>query len=178
MKWRLETRKLSDLKPNPKNPRKMSKKDADHLEKSIEKFGLCEPIVITQEGLIIGGHQRVKTMEKMGHEETEVYVPDEPLSPEETDELNIRLNKNNGSFDFDLLANNWDPLDLMDWGFSVEELHLDCLPGEEEPGAKGAAGKCAMNIKFANSEDLQEAESKISLILDTFQGATYKIKVK
>ena len=42
IKWTLVTRKLSDLKDYYKNPRSLSKKQHDHLNKSLEKFGLID----------------------------------------------------------------------------------------------------------------------------------------
>jgi DNA modification methylase len=125
LKWKSETRQLKELINNEKNPRKLSKADALQLQTSLEKFGVCEPIVINWNGEIIGGHQRVRTLKKMGHKEVQVYVPDSPLSEQEANELNIRLNKNIGVWDYDVLANNWEPSDLIEWGFTEEELNFD-----------------------------------------------------
>ena len=35
IQWKTETRKIKDLRPHPKNPRKLSKHDADNLQKSL-----------------------------------------------------------------------------------------------------------------------------------------------
>ena len=48
-----------------------------------------------------------------------VYVD---LDLEQEKELNIRLNKNMGKFDYDILANNFDTEDLFNWGFEDWEL--------------------------------------------------------
>ena len=32
------------------------------------------------------------------------------------------MNKNTGDWDFDILANSWDATDLIDWGFTIDEL--------------------------------------------------------
>lgn len=178
MEWKLEKRKLSELHANEKNPRKLCKADAQQLQRSIEKFGVCEPIVINWDGTIIGGHQRVRTLKKLGYEEVEVYLPLSPLSEEEADELNIRLNKNSGDWDFDMLANAWNPEDLVEWGFSMEELHLECLPPSEEPNEQAPPQKATMTITFMDSGHLQEAENEIATIVDAYAGASYKVKVK
>ena len=47
------------------------------------------------------------------------------MSQKDIDELNIRLNRAVGEFDFDILANEWDSKDLIDWGFNPEELCFD-----------------------------------------------------
>ena len=125
MKWNRETRKLSDLKDYEKNPRKLEKEQAEQLKTSLDKFGQCEPVVVNQDGTIIGGHQRCRTLRKMGEKIVDVYVPERVLEEKEVEELNIRLNKNSGSFDYDILANQFDITDLMDWGFSEFELDVD-----------------------------------------------------
>lgn len=179
MKWKIETRKIKDLHENPKNPRKLSKHQANHLQKSIEKFGLCEPIVINPDGAIIGGHQRLRTLKKMGNKEVEVYTPDRFFDEKEMDELTVRLNKNTGDWDFDILANCYDPLQLVEYGFSLEDLHLEEIPGTEQIDGDGKSQqrKCTMLITFTSPEHLQEAENKIAVIVDEYPGATHKVKV-
>lgn len=132
MKWNLEKRKIADLKPHPKNPRKLSKHDAKHLEESLERFGQCEPIIVNTDGMIIGGHQRIRTLKKMKIKEVDVYIPDRDLTENEVDELNIRLNRNVGEWDFDILANEWEIDSLIDWGFTAEELSIDLDALEEQ----------------------------------------------
>lgn len=178
MEWKIEKRKIKDLLENDKNPRKMSKHAAQHLKRSMEEFGLCQPIVINWDNTIIGGHQRVRTLEKMGHEEIDVYLPDNPLSQEEVQRLGIRLNKNQGEFDYDLLANFWNPSDLLDLGFTQEELHLESLSGSECEESSQVPKKAVMTITFIDEGHLQEAENEISTIVDAYEGATYKVKVK
>lgn len=176
MEWKLQTRQLKELKSNEKNPRRLTKEQFSHLEKSLSKFGVCEPIVINTDNTIIGGHQRVRVLKKMGKKEIEVYVPDEPIDQKDSDELNIRLNKNTGDWDYDILANNWDVGQLVDWGFNEKELAVD-IQACEENSQKNSDGKTKMVITFSSPEDLQDAENKISTILDQYKGAVYKVKL-
>jgi len=179
MKWSLEKRKVKELNEYARNARKLTKHDAAHLQQSLETFGQCEPIVINSDNTIIGGHQRLRTMRKMGFKEVDVYVPDTPLSEKEVEELNIRLNRNNGDWDWDMLGNAWDPTDLVEWGFTMEEMHLEQLPSKEEgEGEGGETGKsCTMTIHFSDATHLQEAENRIACIVEEFKGARYKVKV-
>ena len=142
MEWVLKKVRLKDLKPNKKNPRRLCKNDADQLKRSIEKFGVCEPLVVNLDNTIIGGHQRFKTLKALGHTEVEVYMPDEALSDEEADELCIRLNKNLGMFDFDILANNFEVEDLLDWGFLPDELDFFLIEDDEITLEKEEKDKC------------------------------------
>lgn len=135
IKWHLENRKLKDLKDHPKNPRQISHEDIAHLTTSIDKFGLIDKPIINIDGQIIGGHQRKKILKKLAIKELECWVPDRELSEKEVEELNIRLNKNTGEFDFDILANQWEVSDLLDWGFTLEEFDLgdvETIESEEE----------------------------------------------
>ena len=47
------------------------------------------------------------------------------LTKEKEKELNVRLNKNTGEWDWDMLANNFDTGELLDWGFVEQELGID-----------------------------------------------------
>jgi DNA modification methylase len=64
-------------------------------------------------------------------------VPDRELSIDEMRELNVRLNKNQGEWNFDTLANNFELDDLLDWGFEKSDLDLDLWmpdpPEDAEP---------------------------------------------
>jgi hypothetical protein len=147
MKWHLETRKVKDLKPHPKNPRKLSKHDAEHLQKSMDKFGLIDKPVITAEGMIIGGHQRIALLKKKKTKEVECWVASDAMSDSDVDELCIRLNRNHGSFDWDMVANQFDMADLVCWGFQEEEfLGMDESAREvEEPEVPKKKNKICPN---------------------------------
>ena len=123
--WHLETRKISTLKPHPSNPRKLTKEQHAHIKTSLDKFGLVEKPIVNPDGAIIGGHQRIKVLKDSGLKEVECWVPDSPLDQRALDEMNIRLNKNTGEWDFDILANSWEITDLFEWGFTADELQFD-----------------------------------------------------
>ena len=147
LQWSIESRKIQDLYPHPKNPRQLSEHDAKHLEKSITKFGLIDKPIITREGMIIGGHQRVAILKLMGEEDVECYAPNCDLSDKDIDELNIRLNRNAGAWDFDILANQWDENDLIEFGFTAEEFAMGPIDeiDSEEPKEKEKQKKTCPN---------------------------------
>jgi hypothetical protein len=166
-KWHLETRFIDDLRSHPKNARYLSKEAAKDLRRSIFKFGLIDKPIITYAGDIISGHQRVKICEEMGFKEVECWVidGDEIFSERDIDELNIRMNKNAGSWDFDKLANEWDVNDLCDWGFKPEEF--------EDPLPKGKKPK--VTFEFDQVEDLEDFIHKVE---SNVKANITKIKVK
>lgn len=121
--WKNEKRKLSELKPWERNPRQGTEKQYHDLEKSLDKFSLADPLVINLDNTIIGGHFRYKILRDKEGEgfEIDVRVPDRQLTEEEMTELNLRLNKNLGMWNEELLANFSEDL-LKDVGFESEEL--------------------------------------------------------
>lgn len=133
--WTNEKRRLCDLADWPKNPRQLSRHDAEHIRRSIHKFGLAAPLVVNADGQIIGGHQRKRIMllmEAYGEDaEVDVRVPSRQLDEDEAAELNIRLNRNVGEFDWDKLANEFDIDDMLDWGFTDFDLGMHGLGIEE-----------------------------------------------
>ena len=120
---KITNKKAKDLKPSEYNPRQISTKQHKDLKKSIETFGLVDPIVINSCGTIIGGHQRFKILQEMETDNIPCVVLN--LSKEKEMELNIRLNKSGGEFDMDLLANFFDVDSLVDWGFKHIDLDIN-----------------------------------------------------
>lgn len=115
---------IGDLKPAEYNPRKADEKQHSNLKASIERFGLKDPIIVNsasnRKNVIIGGHFRVRVAQDLGIKDVPVvYVNIPDLEREK--ELNVRLNRNTGDFDFDLLA-NFDQDMLKDIGFDSKEL--------------------------------------------------------
>jgi len=117
-------RKIKELIGAEYNPRKLNKVKEQELKDSLTKFGLVDPILINmnpeRENIIIGGHQRIKVWESMGHRTIECIELD--ITIEEEKELNIRLNKNTGDWDFDILTEYFDSNDLVEYGFEVNEV--------------------------------------------------------
>lgn len=120
------------LVPAEYNPRKHSKTQAEQLKVALTKFGFVDPVICNKakgrENIIIGGHFRVLMAKELGVTEIPVvYVSIPDLEKEK--ELNIRLNKNTGDFDLDLLA-EFDESFLSDIGFDSDELD-DIFPADE-----------------------------------------------
>ena len=114
----IEKKQITDLIPAPYNPRQSTAKQEKHLKESLEKFCMVEPIIFNkQTGYIVGGHFRVRELKKLGIKEIECVIVD--LNEADEKELNIRLNANTGSWDWDTLANDWEVVDLEAWGIEI-----------------------------------------------------------
>jgi hypothetical protein len=123
LEWRTEQRRVRDLIPWEGNPRKITERQAQDLRASLDRFGVADIPVVDADGTIVGGHQRCAILmaQGKGDLEVDVRIPSRKLADEEFQELNLRLNKNIGSWDFDVLANMDENL-LLSIGFDEEEL--------------------------------------------------------
>ena len=119
------------------NPRQLTKEQHKHLKDSIQRFGLVDPIIVNKnkdrKNVIIGGHQRVRIAKELKMEDIPVLELDLTYDREKV--LNIRLNKNMGEWDYDILANMFDIDELLDIGISEKEFNkmLNIPDEKEEP---------------------------------------------
>lgn len=123
---------INELRASEYNPRKHTKEQAEQLKESIRRFGMIDPIIAnlddTRRDIVIGGHFRLEMAKELGYETVPVvYVRIPDIEKEK--ELNVRLNKNTGDFDLELLA-EFDESFLADIGFDSEELD-NIFPAEE-----------------------------------------------
>jgi len=113
------------------NPRQLTKDQYSQLKDSLTRFGLVDPLIINKhkdrKNILVGGHQRLRVATELGLDKIPCVEVDLPLDKEK--ELNIRLNKNVGEWDYDSLANHFDVGELTEWGFSNDELQFY----EDEP---------------------------------------------
>ena len=125
--------KITDLIEAEYNPRQLTKDQHKQISDSIKRFGIVDPVIVNthkdRKNIIVGGHQRTKVAKELGF--TEMPCVEVNLTPEKERELNIRLNKNTGEWDWDELANHFDLSDLMDWGFDEKDLNFFDLTTEE-----------------------------------------------
>jgi DNA modification methylase len=153
---KIEQVSVKELKPSAYNPRKWDDKVISDMTESIKRFGLCDPLLVNgapeRKNVVIGGHLRLSVATTLGFTEVPVVYLDIPEIEREK-ELNLRLNKNLGNWDEELLKafdmelllevgftpddlNNFfdDVLEISDDGFNVkEELAKITIP-ETKPG--------------------------------------------
>lgn len=128
--WKSEWIAIKDLKEFEYNPRRMSKKDFERLVRDLQQDGYHNRIIVNQDNTIIGGHSRKKALLSAGYklsDQIEVLKPDRQLTEEEFKRINVKDNLPFGEFDFDILANHFDPIELVEWGMPSE-----WLVGKEE----------------------------------------------
>jgi len=113
--------KVSEIRPNPNNPRVIKDDKFKKLLKSITDFPQMlelRPIVVNDDMIVLGGNMRLKALEHLGIEETYI-IKAKDLTDKQEQEFIIKDNVGYGEWDWDQLANEWDVEDLDDWGLDL-----------------------------------------------------------
>jgi len=165
--WTTEKRKVSDLAKAEYNPRKLTEKEREDLERSIDEYGVVVPVVVNvgdREDVLIGGHQRIRIYQDRGFDEVEVRVPSRELTEPEEKNLNLRLNKNTGSWDYEKLAEMEMEI-LLEVGFGDEELAYmwdDVNIIDEDPNPEEKA-KAIDEVKVEPGEVYQLGDHRLMI---------------
>lgn len=128
---------IKDFTKKIKIPTSEQTKQLEIIE---EKFDVVEPAVINmnkdRKNTIIGGHQRIKAAQELGL--TTFPCVEVDLNEKQERELNVRLNKNTGQFDFEKLIEQFEMDDLESWGFveaDFSELEEKVAREKKDPDA-------------------------------------------
>ena len=120
--WKHEIRKISDLHPNPDNPRTITKETLKGLKKSMEKNGYTHRIIIDHHNMILSGHARwLVFKEKDPTAEIEVLAAQRELTPEEIQNAVIGHNVDGGEWNIEELQMKFDPIMLQEYGFDIDK---------------------------------------------------------
>ena len=117
----IEKWKVSEVKANPNNPRIIKDDKFKKLVQSIKDFPEMlelRPIVVNNDGVVLGGNMRLKACKEAGLKEVPVIKASE-LTEEQQKEFIIKDNVGFGEWDWEDLANNWDAEELTDWGLDL-----------------------------------------------------------
>lgn len=156
---KIEYVSIDSLKVNDKNPRKWSEEQKAQLKESIKRFGNVDPIIVNshedRKNIIVGGHFRMEACKELGYKNMPVVFVN--LTPEKEAELNLRLNRNQGEFDLEMLA-EFDSSMLLDIGFTSEDID-DIFPTD----------------KNEEQFDLQKELDKLDITVEAKKGEIYDL---
>ena len=158
---------IDSIKPNPNNPRKVDKTKFKQLVKSIQEFPdmlHLRPLVVNEDMVIIGGNMRLKACKELGFKEIPVIISN--LDEQKQKEFIIKDNISFGIWDWDLLANEWEVEELIEWGL---DLPLDFADEEED---SKPIDKMTKNITLKYSiEEADRIEAELYRIASTLEQA-------
>ena len=166
----MELIKINKVKANETNPRLIKDSKFKKLVTSIKEFPemlKLRPIVVNKDMVVLGGNMRLKACKEAGLKEVYVLKADD-LTEEQQKEFIVKDNVGFGEWDWDILANQWDNVQLKDWGMDVwqpeedvdysilEELDLEDTLDNKEAGVKRA-----IMIEF-EAQDYDQANELIT----------------
>jgi hypothetical protein len=162
----IKTVKLSEIKSNPNNPRIIKDDKFRKLVNSIQEFPKMleiRPIVVNADMIVLGGNMRLKACKEAGLKEVPVIFAHD-LTEEEQKQFIIKDNVGFGEWDWDMIANEWDAIELQEWGFdipgfdNVEDLGEDFTLPE---GDKAPFQQMTFTLADEQAEQIQNAIADI-----------------
>ena len=171
----IEKISVSKIFSNPVNPRLIKEHKFKKLVKSIKEFPemlKLRPIVVNKEYGILGGNMRYKACLELGLKDVWI-IKAENLTKEQMEQFVIKDNVGFGEWDWDILANNWQPEELKEWGLDVwqpeQEVDYSILDDEDlstELNDMTDGVKKAIQIEF-EAEDYEEAQELVKFWRDS-----------
>ena len=113
--------KINKVKGNPNNPRIIKNDKFNKLVKSIKEFPemlKLRPIIVDEDMIVLGGNMRLKASKDAGLTEVWIEIA-EGLTEDQKQEFIVKDNVGFGEWEWDILANEWDSVQLADWGLDV-----------------------------------------------------------
>ena len=170
--------KTSFLKSNENNPRYIRDGKFDKLKKSIQEFPemlKIRPIVIDENNVVLGGNMRLKACQDLKIKEVYTIKADK-LTEEQKREFIVKDNVGFGEWEWDILSNEWNSVQLSEWGLNVWQNEDDLEePLFDELTEKNKNKPFVIKITFANINDLQNAEKEIAHIVNKYNKAIYSV---
>ncbi len=136
--------KIQEIKPNPNNPRICKDHKFKQLVKSIQDFPQMlelRPIVIDENNMVLGGNMRLKACLEAGLTDVPVIHANN-LTEAQKKEFIIKDNISFGEHDWDALANEWNIVELDEWGLDIPAFANNDI---EQPKDNAKGGKTCPN---------------------------------
>ena len=135
---------ITQIKSNPNNPRLIKDHKFKQLVKSIQDFPQMlelRPIVIDENNMVLGGNMRLKACLEAGLTDVPVIHANN-LTEAQKKEFIIKDNISFGEHDWDVLANEWNIIELDEWGLDIPAFANNDI---EEPKDNAKGGKTCPN---------------------------------
>jgi hypothetical protein len=167
--------KISQVKSNPNNPRLIKDAKFKKLVKSIQEFPEMlelRPIVVDENMIVLGGNMRLKACIEAGLKEVWIEVAN--LTEQQKKEFTIKDNVGFGEWEWDMLANEWDSVQLAEWGLDVWQNEDDIEDIEEVIDFNESVN---FIIKCNDLKQLQEMQTKLNTSASKLSYEDFLVKV-
>ncbi len=163
-KVKTTTVNINEIQLNQDNPRLIREDSFNKLVNSIKQFPQMldiRPIVVNKDMIILGGNMRYKACVEAGMTEIPVVIADN-LTKEQENEFLVKDNVSGGEWDWDILANEWDNQELIDWGVDVwkgSEENIDLEDFFEDNTSEPGTTKKQIVLEYTEEEHNQVMEA-------------------
>jgi len=167
---------IKEIKPNPNNPRVLKDDKFKKLVQSLKDFpemANVRPIVVNTDMIVLGGNMRLRAMQEAGWKKAPVQIVD--WSIEKQNEFIIKDNVGFGEWDWDVLANEWNESELIEWGLDIPNFNnIDYSNKNEEINVDDFENEMVIKLKFSEN-DYNLVREQLSKIASTPEQAVWKL---
>lgn len=169
--WKTKLMKVKDLVPNDHNPRTITYDKIKKLQKQFKSVGFNNPPKIDNDGILLGGNQRFKALMDagFGEEQIPVMYPTKKLTEKQRQEVIVTDNISDGQWNFDLLANEFEIDDLIEWGLDIPQIEDEEIK-EDKDLSDSLKSKYILEIEC-------DSEAEQEILYNRFLGEKLKVKI-
>lgn len=178
--WELVKLKVKDLKPNPDNPRIISKEKFESLKRKIKRQGFRSVIQVDNDGIILGGNQRYNALMDLGYGEMEipVFKPCFKMTQKERQEVIITDNISDGDWNQEMVANMFDEDDLAEWGYDLKWKEEPLNPDNpDEPTEDYDIKKQKVKVTFSYTDSHAIIDTLLREIQEKYPDLLFTVEI-
>ena len=168
--------KTKDIKANPNNPRVIRDEQFKKLVKSIQEFPemlSVRKLVCTPEMIVLGGNMRLKALQSAGIKEVDVEIVD--WDEQKQKEFIIKDNVSFGEWNHEQLANEWDEIELQEWGLELPvNVDVDYSGKNKEIDIDALDEQMTIKLNYT-SDEYWIVKEQLAKIASTPEQAVWKL---
>ena len=156
--------KIYKIKGNPKNPRIIKNDKFKKLVKSIQEFPEMlekRPIVVDEDMMVLGGNMRLKASKEAGLKEVWIDIA-KGWTQEQKDEFIVKDNVGFGEWEWDILANEWDSVQLAEWGLDVWQNEDDTQNNDVNDISDNITEEYRIEIELSSEIEQQQVFNELT----------------
>tara|TARA_R110000765_G_scaffold21815_2_gene56107 strand:+ start:685 stop:1266 length:582 start_codon:yes stop_codon:yes gene_type:complete len=172
--------KINKVKGNPKNPRIIKNdkfKTLKHSIRTMPGYMKLRPVIVDEDMMVLGGNMRLRASIDLGKKEiwtdmftqadcddmNKIAIKEERETKtylEYCDAIIIKDNVSSGEWEWDILANDWDSVQLNEFGLDVWQNEDDILDVKEITDFTESVN---FLIKCENLKEFEELKTKLNI---------------
>ena len=162
-------RNITEIKPNPKNPRVIKDEKFAKLVQSLKDFPEMlekRPLICFTDTdgkmVVLGGNMRLKAAKEIGLKKLPVVLADD-WTEEQKQQFLIKDNVGFGEWNWEELQQDWDVQQLGEWGLDVPQWANNSEDIEDIENIESFNESVNFTIKCESIEQLEELQTKLNV---------------